>query len=219
MNILRQLMEKPWEQPGGQAVAAAAGPSFALPAATVALRVFLAVVTVLFALLVAAYSERMLYEDWRPTPRQWLLWSNTALLIVSSIALQWAWFSIRRGRVDDARAGLAAAGLFAFAFLGGQGWAWAQLNAMIAFDITNPAVAFFYLITALHALHLLGGLVVWARTTLALWRRPDPARAALPVRLCAVYWHYLLVLWLILFGLLFSGNDNLTFVLAICGLR
>lgn len=219
MNIFRQLMEKPWEQQTSAHLAAAGGPSFVLPAQAVALRAFLCVASVLFTLLVAAYSERMLYEDWRPTPRQWLLWSNTALLIVSSVAFQWAYYSIRRGRLDDTRAGLAAAGLFAAGFLAGQVWAWRQLDTMPVFDITNPAVAFFYVITGLHALHLLGGMVVWGRTTVALWRRPDPARAVLPVRLCAVYWHYLLVLWLILFGLLFSGNDNLTFLLAICGLR
>lgn len=219
MNIFRQLTERPWEPQSEPHLAAASGPSFSLPAQAVALRVFLGVVTVLFTLLIAAYAERMVYEDWRPTPRQWLLWSNTALLIVSSIAFQWASYSIHRDRIDDTRAGLAAAGLFAVAFLLGQLWAWRQLDSMPVFDITNPAVAFFYMITALHALHLLGGMVVWARTTLALWRRPDPARAALTVRLCAVYWHYLLALWLVLFGLLFSGTDNLTFLLAICGLR
>src|SRR5690606_37080423 len=105
------------------------------------------------------------------------------------------------------------------AFLVGQLLAWRQLNGLGAFDISNPAIAFFYLITALHGLHLLGGLVAWARTTLGLWRRPDPARAALRIRLCATYWHFLLLLWLILFGLLFSGNDNLATLLAICGLR
>jgi cytochrome c oxidase subunit 3 len=218
MNILRQLMEKPWETPRGPDLAIGGGSS-GMPAATAGVRMFLCVVTVLFSLLVVAYAGRMGVEDWRPVPRQWLLWLNTAFLVMSSIAFQWASISVRRRRIDDAKAGLLAAGFFAVAFLFGQLWAWQQLNAMVAFDITNPAIAFFYMITALHGLHLLGGLVAWGRTTAELWHGSDPARAELPVRLCATYWHFLLVVWLILFGLLFSGSDNLGVLLAICGFR
>ena len=220
MNILRQLTEKSWEPAQGPAVALYAGRSFPhLSSATLGLRVFLCVVTVLFSLLVVVYAERMTFEDWRPAPRQWLLWLNTGSLVVSSIAFEWASISVRRGRVDDMKAGLIAAGLFAVAFLFGQLWAWRQLNAMIYFDVTNPAIAFFYLITALHGLHLLGGLVAWGKTTAEVWREPDMARAKRLVRLCATYWHFLLGLWLILFGLLFSGDDNLNVLLSICGLR
>ncbi len=220
MNILRQLMEKPWEPAQGSVVALHAGRTFHLPPAALGLRVFLCVVTVLFSLLVIAYADRMAFEDWRPAPRQWLLWLNTALLVASSIAFQWASIGVRRGRVEDTKGGLFAAGVFAVAFLLGQLWAWRQLNAMIAFDITNPAIAFFYLITALHGLHLLGGLVAWARTTAEVWRRgPDVAPAELHVRLCATYWHFLLGVWLVLFGLLFSGSDNLNVLLSICGIR
>ncbi len=219
MNILRQLTEKPWEPAQGSVVALHAGRSFHLPPATLGLRVFLGVVTVLFSLLIVAYADRMAFEDWRPTPRQWLLWLNTAALIASSIAFQWASINVRRGRVEDTKAGLFAAGFFAVAFLLGQLWAWRQLNAMIYFDITNPAIAFFYLITALHGLHLLGGLVAWGRTAAEVWRGRDPARAEAHLRLCATYWHFLLGLWLVLFGLLFSGNDNLNVLLSICGIR
>jgi cytochrome c oxidase subunit 3 len=112
-----------------------------------------------------------------------------------------------------------AGGVFAFAFLAGQLLAWRQLNMMVAFDVTNPAIAFFYLITALHGLHLLGGLVAWGRTTAKVWRGFDLVHVRLSVELCTVYWHFLLLVWLVLFGLLFSGNDNLGALLTICGIR
>ena len=219
MNIVRQLMEKPWEPRQGSVLALPDGRSFHLPPATLGLRIFFCVITVLFSLLVVAYAERMTYEDWRPAPQQWLLWGNTAALIFSSIAFQWASNSVFRGRIDDAKTGLLAAGLFAGAFLAGQLWAWQQLHALIRFDITNPAVAFFYLITALHGLHLLGGLVALSITAFEVWRSPNLARTKLHVKLCATYWHFLLGVWLVLFGLLFSGNDNLSILLSICGLR
>jgi cytochrome c oxidase subunit 3 len=190
-----------------------------MPTARLGLRVFLAVVTVLFSLLIMAYGSRMEFEDWRPAPQPGLLWLNTALLVFSSVAMQWARIAARRGDVDGVTIGLIAGGVFAVGFLAGQIVAWRQLSTMGAFDITNPAIGFFYLITGLHGLHLLGGLVAWGRTTAKIWRGLDVVHARLSVELCTVYWHFLLLVWLILFGLLFSGNDNLGILLSICGIR
>jgi cytochrome c oxidase subunit 3 len=141
------------------------------------------------------------------------------MLVLSSFAMQWAQIAARRGEIDGVWFGLLAGGVFAAAFLGGQILAWRQLNMLVAFDITNPAIGFFFLITALHGLHLLGGLVAWGRTTAKVWRGFDAVHVRLSVELCAVYWHFLLLVWLVLFGLLFSGNDNLGTLLTICGLR
>lgn len=219
MNLFHQMTEKPWAPMGGNVVRLHDGSAFSVPTATLGLRVFLAVVTVLFSLLIMAYASRMAYEDWRPAPQQWLLWLNTAMLVLSSVAMQWARIAARRGKIDGVTTGLVVGGFFAVAFLGGQLLAWRQLNMMVAFDITNPAIGFFYMITALHGLHLLGGLVAWGRTTIKLWRGVDMIRLRLSVELCAVYWHFLLLVWLVLFGLLFSGNDNLGVLLSICGIR
>ncbi len=219
MGFFHQLTEKPWAPTPGNVVRLHDGSAFAVPTATLGLRVFLAVVTVLFLLLIMAYGSRMEFEDWRPAPQVGLLWLNTAMLAVSSAAMQWARMAARRGESDRVSAGLIAGGVFALAFLVGQLWAWRQLDNLPVFDITNPAIGFFYLITALHGLHMLGGLVAWGRTVARLYQGADVARLRLSVELCTVYWHFLLVVWLVLFGLLFSGNDNLGFLLAICGLR
>ncbi len=217
MNIFHQLVERPWVGTDNPAIDG--GRSFDLSAATVGLRMFLCIASVLFSLLVITYADRMLFEDWRPTPSQWILWFNTGLLIQSSIAFQWSLFSIRRDRVDNAKVGMLVAGLFAVAFLIGQILAWRQMITSVEFDITNPAVAFFYLITALHALHMMGGLVAWRRTAKVLWQSPNTQDMTLRIRLCTTYWHFLLIIWLILFGLLFSDNDNLNALLVLCGLR
>jgi len=219
MNLIRQLTEKPWVPAQARIDDQHRGGAFRLPAATLALRAFLAVVTVLFTLLILSYGTRMEFEDWRPTPPLRLLWVNTAILVLSSLAMQWAAVCARRGEIDGVRNGLLAGGAFAVAFLGGQILAWRHLNMLAAFDITNPAIAFFFLITALHGLHLVGGLVAWGRTTAKAWRGSDIAHVRLSVELCTVYWHFLLLVWLVLFGLLFSGNDNLGVLLTLCGLR
>ena len=218
MSIFHQLMAKPWVTEQGKVDDLYAGDASSGLAKKLALRVFLAVVAVLFALLVTAYGGRMAYEDWRPAPQVSLLWANTLVLILSSVALQWALYSVRRGRMDAMRVGLLAAGAFTVVFLFGQVLAWRQLATMVYFEVTNPAIAFFYLITGLHGLHLLGGLVAWGRTVSKVWGDFDVAKVRQSVELCTVYWHFLLLVWLVLFGLLFTGN-NLDLLLKLCGIR
>jgi cytochrome c oxidase subunit 3 len=219
VSIFRQLTAKPWVATQAMVDDFHVGGTFFLSSAKLGLRVLLAAVTVLFSLLIFAYGMRMELEVWRPTPQMSLLWLNTVLLVLSSLAMQWALFAARRHEIDGVWIGLLASGFFAIAFLGGQIMAWRQLNSLAAFNITNPAIGFFFLITALHGLHLLGGLVALGRTTSKVWRGFDIAQVRLSVELCTTYWHYLLVVWLVLFALLFSGNDSLGILLTLCGLR
>jgi cytochrome c oxidase subunit 3 len=202
MSLLEQLTEKPWESVRGTVVGLHDGRSFPLPRAKVGLRLFLVVVSVLFSLFIVAYADRMTLSDWRPLPEPWLLWPNTVILMLSSAALHWAWVGARRGRIDIVNFGLLAGGALAFLFLAGQLVIWRQLNALGYFAAANPANAFFYLITGVHGLHLLGGLVAWARTTAKARRGEAISRLRASAELCAIYWHFLLVVWLILFALM-----------------
>ena len=218
MSIFQELTAKPWAADQGRVDDLYAGGASSRLAKKLALRVFLAVVAVLFTLLVTAYGGRMVYEDWRPAPQVNLLWANTLVLILSSVALQWAQYSVRRGRMDAMRVGLLAAGALTVVFLFGQVLAWRQLATMVYFEVTNPAIAFFYLITGLHGMHLVGGLVAWGKTVAKVWGDFDVAKIRQSVELCTVYWHFLLLVWLVLFGLLFTGN-NLDLLLKLCGIR
>lgn len=202
MSLFHELIKKPWLAEQGPVTEFHAGRMFPMPSEKIALRIFLTVVTVLFSLTVIVYGDRMTLSDWRPLPEPWLLWLNTALLILASVAFQWALVSARRGRIDGVRTGLRAAGVCTFAFLAGQLWVAQQLVAMGYYAETSIAAAFFYLVTAMHAVHLLGGLVAWARTAARMRRGHGANQLRLSVELCATYWHYLLVLWLVLFGLL-----------------
>jgi cytochrome c oxidase subunit 3 len=197
----QRLTSKPWLEVGAIDDFPGTG-ALSLPAATIGLGVFLAVVGSLFALFISAYFMRMQVADWVQMPAPKLLWFNTGVLILSSVALQYAQVAARRGRVADVRDGMIAGGLFAFTFLVGQLLAWKQLNAEGYFLATNPANAFFYLFTGLHGLHLLGGLVALVLTADKVWRGFDLGQMRLSVKLCAIYWHFLLLLWLVLFTLL-----------------
>jgi len=133
-------------------------------------------------------------------------WRATGLfLIAASVAMQAARKSVQGGNVAGSFKGLLVGGLLTLAFLGGQLYAWALVRNSEFFSPLNPAVAFFYLLTAVHGLHLLGGLYVWGRT-LARMRREnvEVIDVRLSVELCSVYWHFLLLVWLGLFAVMLS---------------
>jgi cytochrome c oxidase subunit 3 len=197
----QRLTAKPWLEVGAIDDFPGTG-ALSLPAATIGLGVFLAVVGTLFALLISAYFMRMQVADWAQMPAPNLLWFNTGVLILSSVALQYAQVAARRGRMKEVGDGLIAGGLFAFTFLVGQLFVWQQLNAAGYFLAANPANAFFYLLTGVHGLHLLGGIVALGRAADKVWRDFEVNQVRLSVQLCAVYWHFLLALWLVLFTLL-----------------
>ena len=195
---------KPWVMDDGVLVGDVDAGVLSEPKAKTGLWVFLAVVTSMFCLFISAYAMRMKLGDWTPLPEPDLLWVNTGLLVLSSIALQWARNAAKQDRIDSLKVGLNVAGVLTIGFIVGQLFAWRQLVDDGYFLNANPANAFFYLFTALHGLHILGGLVAWIRAVSRLWRGSDAAQVRLSVELCAVYWHFLLIVWLILFGLMLS---------------
>ena len=203
----QRLTAKPWLEegpvgdfPGGDAMT--------WPAAKIGLGVFLAVASCLFMLFISAYSMRMALLDWRVLPVPKLLWLNTGVLVLSSVALQSSYVAARRDNVESVMVGLLAGGVAAVIFLAGQLLAWQQLNAAGYFVASNPANSFFYLLTAMHGLHLTGGLVALGRTSAKVWRGTGIADMRLSVELCTIYWHFLLLVWLVLLGLLTGWTDN-----------
>ena len=170
----------------------------------VALTTLLAIVTSFFALIMSAYALRMDYGDWVPLNEPQPLWVNTGLLVLASIAYQWTRNGAVTGRVWRIKPGLLVTGALTIAFLVGQVVVWRMLSASGQYASSNPANAFFYLMTVLHAVHILGGLYVWARATLRVVRGAHPDSVRESVVLCTVYWHFLLIVWLVMFGLLLS---------------
>ena len=193
---------------------AAAGPvgKAALPPAKTALWVFLAVATSLFVLFISAYAMRLGFADWSPLPRPRLLMVNTAVLVGASLVMEW---TARAARRADQRQRAARPGRRRPADPGLRGRPAGRLEAAERRrlpGLDSAASAFFYLFTAVHGVHVLGGLVAWGRAVRRTWRGADPARARLGVELCATYWHFLLAVWVALYTLLVSSGLGL----AIC---
>lgn len=209
--LFRQgLMSKPWLETGTGTLAVEPK----LPTAKFGLGVFLAVVGSLFALFTSAYFMRMEYSDWRNMPLPTLIWLNSAVLVLSSVSLQGAVVAVRNGDLSMVRIALTTGGVSTVAFLIGQMLAWRELSASGFLLTQNPANSFFYLITGMHGLHILGGLVALAPPIVAAWRGVSTGRLRLRVELCATYWHFLLFVWV---GLLVVFLGWASEFIEICG--
>jgi cytochrome c oxidase subunit 3 len=186
------------------------GGALARPAAKTALWVFLAVATSVFALFISAYAMRINFQDWSPLPQPRLLTLNTVILILASVTMEWTVFAARRGDTSAVRTSLVVGGVLTVGFVTGQLVVWKQLSDAGYYLATSAATGFFYLLTAVHGLHVLGGLVAWYRTSARAWRGAKADELRLSVELCAIYWHFLLAVWLVLFAVLVSNYLGLS---------
>lgn len=171
----------------------------------IALLTFMAVVTSFFALIMSAYALRMELGDWVPLTEPQLLWTNTVMLIAASAVFQWTRNAAINGAQNRLQPGLLITGVLTLGFIVGQFVAWQQLQNSGEFITSNPSNAFFYFLTGAHAVHIVGGMYVWARATLkVVLGNADVEGIRRSIELCTIYWHFLLLVWLILFGLLLS---------------
>jgi len=203
MSFLKELMDKSWATQGvaGEINDRSIGPG---PAAKTGLKFFMFTLTSMFFLFVAGYRLRMLEADWQPIADPSILWLNTALLIIAGVFMQRARDAAAQGLIGKVRNNLTTAGLLTIAFLVGQYIAWQQLSAAGYYVQTSPAAAFFILLTGLHAVHLLGGMLVWSRAVWRAWRGIEVVRVKLSIELCTAYWQFLLLVWIVFFALLLS---------------
>lgn len=201
--LLKQSINtQPWVS--NAADDAVSGSSMSSNTKTVALTIFLAVATSVFALFISANTLRMEEPDWRPLADPYILWYNTGILVLASIAYHWTRNAAVHGMDARLKPGLLIAGGLTILFLIGQLVAWQQINAAGFYLTNNPANAFFYVLTAVHGVHMLGGMWVWARSTVRVWTGADADAVRLSIELCTVYWHFLLLVWVVLFGVLLS---------------
>jgi cytochrome c oxidase subunit 3 len=144
--------------------------------------------------------------DWQRFVLPPILYVNTAILLASSFTLEISRKRIAAVAADadperrsyaPAMKWLVATLLLGLVFVVGQVIAWRSLAAQGVFLATNPASSFFYVFTALHGLHVLGGI---AGLLYAMRRLFLTIRTAKPVALgaAAVYWHFMDILWIYL---------------------
>ena len=157
------------------------------------------------ALASAFLVRRGTSGDWIPVHLPTVLWLNTLALIASSVTLERARRSLSRLDLSGFRNLWMVTTVLGALFLIGQLVAWRQLVAQGVFMASNPASSFFYIFTAAHGLHLLGGV---GALLYVLVRKFDNTRIALPTaaEIASYYWHFMDGLWIFLLALLYLGK-------------
>ncbi len=168
----------------------------------------LASIVMLFTALTSAYIVRAgTGNDWRPIAMPRLLWASTGLILASSVTISIARRSLKRKDHTAYKRWLLATVVLGLCFLATQLLAWRQLVAQHVYVASNPHSAFFYLLTAVHGAHLLGGIFALDYLLLRSWRKAVDAKGEIKREAAAgavaLYWHFMDGLWIYLFLLLF----------------
>jgi cytochrome c oxidase subunit 3 len=168
----------------------------------------LASILMLFTALTSAYIVRAgTGNDWRPIAMPRMLWASTAVILLSSVTISVALRALKRKDHPAYKRWLLLTVVLGLGFLATQLLAWRQLVAQRVYVASNPHSSFFYLLTAVHGAHLLGGIFGLDYLLLRSWRKAGSAKSEVrreaAASAVALYWHFMDGLWIFLFLLLF----------------
>jgi cytochrome c oxidase subunit 3 len=162
----------------------------------------LAAIVMFFAAFTSIFIVLRTSREWVHTPLPAMIWVNTAMLVISSGALEMARRGLRSGHRTAFNVYWTAGTVLGVGFLVGQYVAWQQLMSAGLHVSSNPSSAFFYVLTATHAAHILAGVLALIYVNVqALRLRLGPGKRTV-ADLSAVYWHFVDGIWLYLLVLL-----------------
>jgi cytochrome c oxidase subunit 3 len=205
-NLFDLLSEKPWDLEQSNQDNLHSGKTINLTKAHLGLKGIMTVSIIFFSLFIVTYADRMLLHDWEKMPEPKLLWFNTFVLFLSSVL-----FHLAKNKSDildfkKVKFLLLIIAFLALVFIIGQLIAWRQLIAQGYFFNSNIANSYFYLFTTLHVLHLVGGLFFLKKATQKVYNENIRAPSIQSsVKLCGIYWHFLFLVWVVLFGLMINS--------------
>jgi cytochrome c oxidase subunit 3 len=163
-------------------------------------------ILMLFMALASAFLvERTTSERWVPVHLPAILWANTIILLASGATIERARKRLAQADVSGFRMMWFVTTVLGLAFLAGQLVAWRQLVAQGIYVATNQGSSFFYIFTAVHGMHLLGGICA----LIYVYRRNfESAKISLSLaaEVSSYYWHFMDGLWLFLLALLYLGK-------------
>jgi cytochrome c oxidase subunit III len=159
-----------------------------------------------FMALASAYLvRRATSSQWTPIHLPAILWVNSLILLGSSAAIERARKQLLLGDFPAFRSSWLLTTGLGLAFLAGQLIAWRQLSAQGIYVATNQASGFFYIFTALHGVHLIGGVTALVYVS---QRKIDSKKVplAVAVDVTSYYWHFMDGLWIFLLAILYMGK-------------
>lgn len=171
-----------------------------------ALWLFLVTIVMIFAALTSAYIVRQSEGNWLEYDLPTIFWYTSGIVIVSSLFLQYGYYSAKKDNMAGLRTGLGLAVLFGIAFLVGQWYSWVALVDENVFFVGNPSGSFLYVFTGLHAVHLISGVIFLIIVLISTYRYKVHSKSMDTLEMATTFWHFLAALWLYLFMFLLLNH-------------
>jgi cytochrome c oxidase subunit III len=163
-------------------------------------------IVMFFMAMASAYIYLRAHSTrWVPLDLPWIIWVNTALLLLSSGAMELARRRLALADVAQFRKLWAVATTLGVLFLIGQLVAWRQFVLAGFYVSTNQASSFFYIFTGLHGLHLIGGICALLYVSFRKFEKAKVSRVV-AAEVASYYWHFMDGLWIFLLALLYLGK-------------
>jgi len=172
-----------------------------------ALWLFIVSIVMVFASMTSAYIVRKGEGNWLDFELPPVLWASTGVLLVSSFTVQMAWLSARKDELAAVKLWMLGTLALSLLFLYMQWESWVRLVQINVYLVGNPSGSFLYILTGLHAFHLLTGITYLTIVTVMAFRQRVHRTATLDIELAATYWHFLDFLWVALFAFLVFNHS------------
>ena len=208
-KLFGTLAEKPWEESQALIDNKHAGKTFELSNQMSAVIIIFGVSTAIFSLIFTAYLYSIPPEqDTTLILKNKLLWFNTLVLIFVTYFFNKISKDLKNNFTNKIKNNMIAVGVFSYLFLFLQVIFWYQLMTEGHFVTTNTYFSSYYVFTALHGLHLLGGLFFWGKISSRIFvlKKEDYVNESTNLQALSIYWLFLFIVWLVFFGLMFIYN-------------
>lgn len=164
-----------------------------------ALWIFIASVIMIFAALTSAYIVRQSDGNWMMFDLPNSFWITSGIILISSATMHWAYLAAKKDNLEATKIAITITTILGVAFLIGQYIAWGDLVKRNVYFVGNPSGSFVYVLSGLHGLHIIGGVIFLLIVLVATFGFNVHSKKLSQIEMCATYWHFLDGLWLYLF--------------------
>lgn len=164
-----------------------------------ALWLFIITVVMVFAALTSAYIVRQAEGNWLVFELPTAMWVTTGVILLSSFTMHWAYLSAKKDELGQVKLAIGITTGLGVLFLIGQFYVWGILVDHNVFFVGNPSGSFLYVLSGLHGLHLISGIIFLIIVLISALRYKVHAKNLNQIQMCATYWHFLDGLWIYLF--------------------
>lgn len=171
-----------------------------------ALWLFMVSITMAFAALTSAYIVKKGDGQWLIFEMPSIFYYSTAILLVSSGFMHWAYLSAKKDNIKGLLTGVIAAVILGIVFLIMQVIGWGSLVDQGVYLVGNPAGSFMYILTGFHGLHLISGIIFLIIVLFSTLKFRVHSRNLNQLQMSMTYWHFLDAVWIYLFVFLLINN-------------